>query len=321
MRYWISVGFVWLLAFGSFAQADTSYVLKRDWQVGRREHLPSWLADAQEGGRFIGISDPGMKPAVAKEQALMRAAFLYALSTGVKISMVTDYFSFNHKSYEYEFTNDKLISMIRVEGSLPVITWRIGREWETQYGEAIVEVFPDSVRKDCGGQVFGEMMLVSSSDIRERNELRCEWKFAPAYCDLIRTYEYQLKGPDCDLKVCTALNDTVLNIPWTGYWYADCGRELETEGYRMNYSVWSAQVQSFLYALALYTYPEVQLKNLEEDHRGTGSGLKREVIQDRFTVEIESISVVDNNLFVAWKIAEPEDLGGNKANSTMKNEE
>lgn len=303
MRYWISVGLVVLLAAGSFAQPDTLYTLKRDWPVGRHEYLPQWLADFQDNGRFIGISDPGLKLAVAKEQALMRAAFLYALKAGVKVSVVTDYFSFSHKSYEYEFTNDKLITMIRVEGELPVIDWQIGREWETQYGEAIVEVYPDSVRKGCrGGKISGELMLVSSSDIKERNELRCEWEFTPAYPAVIRKYEYQLKGPAGNLQVCTAVNNTVLNIPWVGYWYADCGEPLEVEGYGMNHSLWGAQVQSLLYALAMHAYPEVRLKNLEEDYSGKGSGLKREVIQDRFSIIMTSIGVVDNHLFVDWNI-------------------
>lgn len=302
-------GLLWLMwmfsvIVGVYGQSDSVFTLKRDWLVGQREQLPGWLVGSFEEGRIIGVSDPGLRPEIALEQALMRASFLYALQEGVKVSVVTDYFSYSRKSYEYELTHDKLISMIRVEAPWPTITWRIGREWETQYGEIAVEVFPDSISQvSNGGEIFGELMLVNSGDILERNELRCEWKFNTSCGGRIQKSEYQLKGRECSLQIRRVINDTVLALPVEGYWYADVGEPWETEGYRMNRSFWCAQMHSLLYALAGHIYPEVKMKNLDEGHYEAGRGLKREVMQCRVKVYLQNACIRDNKLLVEWKTA------------------
>lgn len=299
----MSIGLGILFVAESFGQAVPLYTQPVNWLTGIRESLPEWIAGSQEEGRVTGISDPGMQRDVAREQALMRASFWYALSRGVKVEVVTDYFSFSRKQYEYELTGDKLISMIRVEAALPAVVWRTGREWVTQYGEVMVEVFADSVRQDvCGGRLTGDLMLVSSADLRERNELRCDWELISALPEKIRKCSYQMKGSSCDLQLCTILNDTVVAIPHEGYWYADQGEAAATEGYRMNHSFWCAQMQSLLYALAVYAYPEVKLKNLEEGCRETGRGLKREVVQDQITVSVAGVGIKGNQLFVRWRV-------------------
>lgn len=306
MRHWVSIWFGILFVAKSFGQAEPLYMQPRDWLVGVREHLPDWIARPQDSGRVVGISDPGLKPDIAHGQALVRASFLYALSRGVKVAVVTDYFSFSHKKYEYELTNDKLITMIRVEAALPAVVWQTGREWVTQYGEVIVEVFADSVWQDNipVGKLTGDLMLVSSGDLRERNELRCDWELIPASPGKISKCSYQVKGSSWDLQICTILNDTVLTISPEGYWYADQGEPGAVEGYRMNHSYWCAQMQSLFYALATHTYSEVKLKNLEEGHQETGRGLKREVIQGRLAVSLKGVGIKGNQLFVEWRVEE-----------------
>ena len=302
MRYWMSgLWIIWVVTV--YAQHDTEYTLKRDWLTGQREALPVWLTAVQEKGWVTGISDPGLKPEVAREQALMRATFLYALSEGVKVSVVTDYFNFSHKRYEYEFTDDKLISLIRMETVLPVMDWQVEQEWETQYGEIILRVSPRSVRKDGrGGEASGDLMLVSRGDLWERNELRCEWKFWLDCPGKLCTCGYQIKGNEGNLQIRTQINDTVLVIPGEGYWYADQGEPSGSSGYGMNSSCWCAQMQSLLYALANHNYREVKLKNLEEGRQESGCGLKREVVQGRVSVTLQIVGIKDNQLFVNWQI-------------------
>lgn len=301
---WQIVGLVWLLLVAGeiYGQGDTAFVQPRDWLTGQREELPGWLTEMVAEERFIAVSDPGLKPEIAREQALMRAFFLYALKEGVRVSVVTDYFSYNRKNYEYEQTRDKLISMIRVKAEGPDMKWRIRREWETQYGEIVVEVFPDSVVCDRkAGEIFGELMLVSSGDLRERNEMRCEWRLTPHCPGRIQKSEFRLKGQEDRLQVCRVLNDTLLALPQEGYWYADAGQPGGAKGCRMNHSFWCAQMQSLLYALAGHVYPEVKLKNLEEGYQESGRGLKREVIQSRVAVRAKITGIRDNRLFVEWE--------------------
>lgn len=67
----------WLLAAaaGVYGQADTAFVQRRDWLTGQREMLPDWLLEAPSEGRFIAVSDPGLKPEVARGQARLWLLF------------------------------------------------------------------------------------------------------------------------------------------------------------------------------------------------------------------------------------------------------
>lgn len=54
------------LPFAVKGQADVSFSQKFDWPTGYRETLPEWVFYAQTD-TLIGISDPYLKPEVAKE--------------------------------------------------------------------------------------------------------------------------------------------------------------------------------------------------------------------------------------------------------------
>lgn len=286
-------------------QTDTLYRQKRDWRTGERERLPEWMAGPWEEGCIVAVSDPGLKPEIAREQALIRAAFWYAFSRGVKISVVTDYFNMNHTRYDYEFCHEKLISMIRIDTEIPAVKWRIREEKVTQYGEVLLKVCADTVDTYAGTIRFtGDLMFVNDNRRYERNEIRCELAFIPSRPGKLRVCNYSLKGEEEDLHIRTSLNDTVIHVPWEGYWYDALGESRgKTKGYKLNGSIWCAQVQSLLYALSGHAWIRVKMKNLEEDYRQTDErGLKREVVQAKVTVYATGMNVVSNCLAVDWRI-------------------
>ncbi len=301
----------WLLAAAAevYGQEDTAFVQRRDWLTGQREILPDWLLEAPSEERFIVVSDPGLKPKVAREQARFRAAFLCALRQGVKVGLVCDYFNSSNRQYEYELTADKLVSMLRVEVVLSDSGWTTGREWENRYGEYAVEVFPrpDYRRERCRGKVVGELMVVSSGGYRERNEIRCIWTGEWNCPGRIRSSQYTLKGRASSPVIETRLNDTLLGIPREGYWYAvgdSLTADVSSKGYPLNHGLWCAQMQSLLYAFAGHAWPQVQTKMLGEVTAAGGhdSGLRREVVRAGVTVTAGRWRGKDNQLDVDWKI-------------------
>ena len=301
----------WLLAAAAevYGQEDTAFVQRRDWLTGQREILPDWLLEAPSEERFIVVSDPGLKPEVAREQARFRAAFLCALRQGVKVGLVCDYFNSSNRQYEYELTADKLVSMLRVEVVLSDSGWTTGREWENRYGEYAVEVFPrpDYRRERCRGKVVGELMVVSSGGYRERNEIRCIWTGEWNCPGRIRSSQYTLKGRASSPVIETRLNDTLLGIPREGYWYAvgdSLTADVSSKGYPLNHGLWCTQMQSLLYAFAGHAWPQVQTKMLGEVTAAGGhdSGLRREVVRAGVTVTAGRWRGKDNQLDVDWKI-------------------
>lgn len=297
-----------LAAGGIYGQADTAFVQPRDWLTGQREELPGWLTETVAEERFIAISDPGLKPQIAREQALLRAAFLCALRQGVKVEAVTDYFSNSRRHYEYELSGDKLVSLFRVETTLPSGGWRLGREWENRYGEYAVEVFPvaEDKRDSCYGRVTGELMLVSSGDYRERNEIRCVWTSEAGCPGRICHSNYLMKGNISALTVKTWLNDTLAEVPREGYWYTageNAAADTAGESYTAYHGLWCAQMQSLLYVFARHPWPKVQTKVLGE---GTATGindcnLRRETVRSRLSVTAGPWIWKGNDLQVEWK--------------------
>ncbi len=305
------LGLVWMLlsVCGVSAQEDTAFVRRRDWLAGQREMLPDWLLEASSEERFIAVSEPGLKPEVAREQARLRAAFLCALRQGMKVGVVCDYFNSSRRHYEQELTADKLVAMLRVEVVLSDSVWTTGREWENRYGEYAVEVFPrPDYRGDrCQGKAVGELMVVSSGGYRERNEIRCVWTGEWDCPGRIRNSRYMLKGNAAAPVIETRLNDTLLRIPREGYWYAvgdSLAPDVSGKGYPLNHGLWCAQMQSLLYALAGHAWPQVQAKMLGEGSAAgeRDSGLQREVVRASVTVTAGRWRWKGNRLDVDWKI-------------------
>ncbi len=305
------LGLVWMLLSVSdvSAQEDTAFVQRRSWLTGQREMLPNWLLETPWEERFIAVSDPGLKPEVAREQARLRAAFLCALRQGVKVGVVCDYFNSSRRHYEQELIADKLVTMLRVELVLSDSGWTTGREWENRYGEYAVEVFPrpDHCEDRCQGKAAGELMMVSSSGYRERNEIRCVWTGEWDCLGRIRNSHYTLKGSTASPVIETRLNDTLLRIPRVGYWYAvgdSLTPDVSGKGYPLNHGLWCAQMQSLLYALAGHAWPQVQTKMLGEKTTAgeSDSGLSREVIRATVTVTAGRWRWKNDHLDVDWKI-------------------
>lgn len=310
IRYLV-LGVACMLVFAGslYGQGDTAFVQRRDWMSGQREVFPDWLLEAPSEERFIAVSEPGLKPEVAREQARLRAAFLCALRQGVKVGVVCDYFNSSRRYYEQELTADKLVTMLRVEVVLSDSGWTTGREWENRYGEYAVEVFPrPDYRGDrCQGKVAGELMVVSSGGYRERNEIRCVWTGGWDCPGRIRNSRYTLKGNAASPVIETRLNDTLLRIPREGYWYAvrdSLTPDVSGRGYPLNHGLWCAQMQSLLYALAGHAWPQVQAKMLGEGSAagGSDSGLHRQVVRASVTVTAGRWRWKDNRLDVDWKI-------------------
>lgn len=310
VRYLV-LGWLSLVMAEAYGQSDTAFVQRRDWLPGQREMFPDWLLETPSEGRFIAVSDPGLKPEVAREQARLRAAFLCGLRRGTKVGVVCDYFNSSRRQYEYELTADKLVTMLRVEVAVADSGWLAGREWENRYGEYAVEVLPRPGGGDGrpGGKVVGELMVVSSGGYRERNEIRCEWTGEWNCPGRIRSSRYTLKGNISSPLIETRINDTLLRIPREGYWYAagdSPGAEPATEGYPLNHGLWCAQMEALLYALAGHAWPQVQAKTLDEgmEAAGCSSGLRREVVRAGVTVRAGCWRVKDNRLEVEWTVGD-----------------
>lgn len=290
-----------------YGQRDTLYSEKFDWVTGVREPLPEWILLPQGKERVTGVSDPGLKPEIAREQAIQRALFLYVLSQGVDVLLMTDYFKVGRNIRDYESLRDKLITMAQVNGTILPLAYHTGREYYTRYGEAFVEVFPDSLLlPGLPGKIRGDLMLVNEGALREKKDIRSEWEIQTPELEIVRKSVTVYKG-NCEYsQVERSVNDCPIFAEKERYWYRDSENKPPemADGCKLNYSFWCAQIESLLYAIVSYAFPEVCLKNLEEDYGTVRQELKREIIREKIALRVENMRVEDNKLWVQWKVTD-----------------
>ena len=97
---------------------------------------------------FLGVSDPYLDPDIAKEQALQRALFLYALREGVEIRMLQDCFLVTETDYGIDKQSNKLMLFLSLNFKIEGVVYEVLHQHCSQYGEVYVAI---TVRKDASG--------------------------------------------------------------------------------------------------------------------------------------------------------------------------
>ena len=315
---WIVCFIGWMLGTVVYGQGDSVYLKQYNWVTGIKETIPSWITGVQDRKRFVGISDPGLKPEVARQQALLRAWMLCLLDEEVKIAMVKDYYLQSKRQFEYELSKDKLITLLTLQPAIKIVYFRKGREWFSQYGECFAEFFvmneepsevlPDVLTlkgKDAG--IMGELLLVSNGNLQERQELRVDWKVKCPEITDVKECDFLLRGNREYRTLFRNVNGYTLPESERGrYWYSDTDTEPEANitYCRLEDAFWCAAMESVVYAFMAHSFAEVSLQNLEEEGGEIRETLKRELVKTCIRLRMKKISIRNSRLYVDWQIVE-----------------
>lgn len=88
------------------------------------------------------------------------------------------------------------------------------------------------------------------------------------------------------------------------YWYYDTDSSDNVNGTfcSLEDALWRAISESMLYALSAHSFPEVTLRNLEEESGQIRETLKREFVKARIQLSVKGVYIQNNRLYADWQI-------------------
>lgn len=284
-------------------QPQGSYVKIYDWRSGCRDTLPSWVLE--QGGGFIGISDPCLQPEIAREQAVQRALFMYGLQQGVEVKVMFDYLTSVKRRFSFDREYSKILVLASCSFQVDSLSYKIVNEYTSRFGEVFVAL---TVGKDEKRGVrfsaSAEFMIVENKELKEEREMKLFLDFTAEGFEKIKAATYSCKGNRSYRQILTTINDTAQLIPYGGYWYKDDGYVGENGGNacKMTDSFWVAFTETLLNEITLYTFPTVYLKKMSESFRDIQRELKRELIKEKVSISLGNMRIQENLLQAGWHI-------------------
>lgn len=292
-------------------QVDTLYNQPYDWSAGERENLPDWIFGLHGKDEVIAMSDPCLKPFVAREQAIIRALFLHSMQEGASIQLLFDYFS-SVSVENYEKSADKMLAMAVLQQPLKKCSYKILNEYISAFGEVYVhlKVLTEPEKSDemsCSYQSFAELMFVHVKEYQEKYEIKMQLEIKALDLQQIRQTGFSVKGYPSNLKIDSSINRKALySLPFSYYYQSNLEeRPQNCHAISLQESFWNAYINSFLKALLTYNYPSVTIKSVSEtygDGHAQNSELSRETITSNLTMTPHLRGIVNDKLYIEWLI-------------------
>lgn len=309
----ICCALVWCgVSFVQAASVDTLYNDRSyDWGTGQRDSLPEWVFVPQHSGRVVAVSDPCMQLDKAKEQALLRAFYLYSLQQGATIHVLSDLYSLGEtETNTYENLSNKMLIMAVMQQPEIRYSYTIEKEYKSIFGELylLVNVVPSSVEAESYAcRSMSEMMMVVVKERKEEKEIKLSLSVEADHPLGISQTRFLAKGDPDALQVESYMDEFKLWHYQKEHWYRNEGQpnldSCVTSG--LKHSFWSAYMTTFLEALLTHSFIDVNVKQVGEDYGGSqpkNQALYRERVASKLTVEPCIRGVLENNLYVDWKI-------------------
>ena len=294
------------------SKTKSPYILcdSMDWPTGIKDALPLWITQSSIPNTVIGISDPLLKPEIAKEQAIKRALALYSLQSGVKIQVFYDLFTSNKEPKEPGNNDYKHVIITKI--ALPYMhsQYTLLQEHRSRFGETFIQlhvqalnIAPQSTENNIEiMQVFTRIrhtyidLHLSFNQTFSHDTLLWKDNFLLRQQDRIRISTYQING---------------VSLP-SGrgkFNYTDIGENSPNSdriGIPMFEGFWSAWIESLAKQIIQYDYTNnLNIKALidQKNNKPTQS-LTRQTVQTELFIQLQKVYTYNNYLFARWEIKE-----------------
>lgn len=299
--------------------ADTIYNTDDNWISGQFADLPSWIFSCLDENHIISASDPCMTLEKGREQAVLRALFIYSLRNKAKLESMHEFFSVsNNQQNGVLQQKNKITSLIRLSPKQKKYYYKIEKEYTSLFNEVflLVKIIPEEdfngneneyIKIQYNSQ--NEFMNVFLEDNYEGKELYIKSQINSQESNLIFSLKGNLKSP----KINSYMNGTELYHSHKGCWYDSTLHCNEHKNYHadMINSFWNAYIISFAEFLFSYPYESSNIKYTGEIYsNGRQSQTDKHTEMSQFTVQMNIkafsniIGIHNNKLFVDWKLIE-----------------
>lgn len=312
--------FVFSDAFSRTSDINIVYNTSDDWLSGQYADLPEWVFTPDSSDCVISFSDPCMTLEKGREQAVMRALFIYSLRHATDLKFLYEIFSVSD-----EFKNgvlerrEKMSCLIRLIQSQSKFYYIIEKEYTSIFNEVFlkVKVVPEN---ESNGILDDYTLLEYSSqneymisfwdDNYEGKEYYINSKINSCKSML----DFYLKGSLRNPRIKSSMDNVGLYITGKGCWYKS---NIDGENYTyiqtdMINSFWNAYILSFAEFLFSYPYSFPQVKYTGEYNMGDSDNddnqkeMSRMLVGAKIKVNSQIKGIYNNKLFVDWDLVQVE---------------
>lgn len=306
--------------FSREAEIDTVYNTADDWLSGQYADLPDWIFATCSDDCVISFSDPCMTLEKGREQAVMRAVFIYSLRSMAELKYLNETFSMSgeYKNGALQRKN-KITSLIKLVPSHCKYYYRIEEEYTSIFNEVFLKVkvvADEDVKGIADGYTLleyssrNEYMVSFLDDNYEGKEFYINSEINGGESDL----KYNLRGSLRCPKIKSCMDNVDLYITGKGCWHKS---NRDTESYKyiqtdMINSFWNAYVLSFAEFLFSYPYSFSQVKLASEynsggsDYNDNEKEMSRMCVGLKVRIKSQINGIYNNKLYVDWNLVQVE---------------
>lgn len=301
MRHRYFILFIYLLLIQFSANTTENDV---EWITGQHETLPNWIFTKSDDNTVIAISDPCMTREEGKEQALVRAAWIFSLQNA-KIKLLSDVFTtMETEMHDIEAQADKLLSYITLESNWADYEYEIINEHYTLFGEVILQIKKEVTQQhnNPSNSSNSEWMIEYTNDKFSKQEYRIDINLSSSE---LGTHTFALKGNQQQYFINSKYKHKETSYPKRECWYTEhmCTNNSATKTSDLKSSLWVAFITSL--ADNLFTYSPSQstvqyTSDLYNDK--TMYNLYREMAVATIKITPQILGINDNKLIIEWEI-------------------
>ncbi|WP_455666676.1 hypothetical protein [Phocaeicola sp.] len=278
------------------------------WLTGTRCELPGWIYSSLPKQIVITVSDPGLDYQQARQQALQRGVYLYALKEGGELQLLHDYFTFTDTgTNKYEEVSDKVLLLSEITCKEKKYHYRIIDEYVSPFGEVFFKMSfnPVDTCSPAGVSVSGRMEVMVSNNERS-DDLTCKVHVRTIEGADTVTSEYAVKRTMSRVLRRSVMNGEQLKLPGKECWYKDSeATEAKKENQPfspLKHSFWNACLLSLFESLVIHPFKKVGIESLSENYDNSVRELHREKVEETISINMKKLSIEKDNLYVEWAI-------------------
>lgn len=317
--FWIVILFSCNLVYSGPFNIDTLYNTDDNWISGQYSDLPAWIFYGECDDCVISVSDPCMKPEKGREQAVLRALFLYSLRNKAELKYLSESFSVSDElRYGVVEKKNKILSLINLVPSDCKYYYKIEKEYVSAFNEVFLKVrvvpFENFCKVGDDYLLFdynskNEFMLSFLDDNYEGKDLYINSSISSNNTSL----NYVFKGDAKNPKLNSRMNGTDLFRSGKGFWYTQTLDSIDYKycGTDMIDSFWNAYIISFAEFLFSYPYKDSGIKyageiydNSRGEHESGTKEMSRSIVNTKVGIRSHLKGILNNKLYVEWQLVQ-----------------
>lgn len=290
---------LFFLAFTSLFAINNLYSQSSPHQIEEKTCFPLWVF---EDSLYVGMSDPFVSEEKARQQAVERALFFYAIkNNGVSILENSELYE-KTKGEVNDMKNDKMLQTVLLSVGLKNVMYEIEKEWWSENGEVFVALRVGSGSRLIGSCDFAAVLKrnLYEDAIPSKLKKNVHFRFYAKSSAFEVTESFWEKNGE---QVNCIWKDTLVNYSKDYLFYGkNCVGGKRLNSFALQYSFWSSLFESFTESLFVYTMKNLKVSSLQTVYGDRIEELISLNAVDVLKCDWRKSGVKDSKLLLSWKI-------------------